>query len=78
MPPAPPLPSRHAHLYVRECAFTCYYHPATILFPPQLKILYETLTCHQERIERAVSHPFYALLLPPKVSHLTAFLARDT
>ena len=23
--------------------FTHYYHPATILFPPQLKILYETL-----------------------------------
>ena len=23
--------------------YACYYHPATILFPPQLKILYETL-----------------------------------
>ena len=31
MPPDPP--SRYAR----------YYHPATILFPPQLKILYETL-----------------------------------
>ena len=31
MPPDPP--SSH----------TCYYHPATILFPPQLKSLYETL-----------------------------------
>ena len=41
MPPDPP--SRHAYLCVRERAFTCYYHPATILFPPQLKILYETL-----------------------------------
>ena len=37
-------PSRHANLCVRECAFARYYHPATILFSPQLKILYETLT----------------------------------
>ena len=41
LPPDPP--SRHAHLCVRERAFTRYYHPATILFPPRLKILYETL-----------------------------------
>ena len=47
---APDPPSRHAHLCVRERAFAHYYHPATTLFPPplpppQLKILYETLTC---------------------------------
>ena len=42
MPPDPP--SRHTHISVCERAFTCYYHPATILFPlSQLKILYETL-----------------------------------
>ena len=28
---------------VRERAFTHYYHPAIILSPPQLKILYETM-----------------------------------
>ena len=44
MPPDPP--SRHAPLCVRDHAFARYYRPATILFPPppQLKILYETLT----------------------------------
>ena len=30
--------SRHACLCAHEHAFTCYYHPATILLPPQLKI----------------------------------------
>ena len=40
MPPDPS--SRHAHLRVRE--LTCYYHPVTILLPPQLQILYETLS----------------------------------
>ena len=32
MPPDPS--SRHPSFCVHECAFTCYYHPATILFPP--------------------------------------------
>ena len=43
MPPDPS--SRHARLHVCECAFACYYHPGTVLFPhpPQLKILYETV-----------------------------------
>ena len=44
----PPDPLVATHAYAR------YYHPATILFPPQLKILYETLhTC----IEHASSVP---------------------
>ena len=43
--PQTPLVGRHA----RECAFSRYYHPATILFPlPQLKILYETLRTHMQ------------------------------
>ena len=41
MPPDPP--SRHTRLHVRERAFARYYHPATMLFSPQLKILYATL-----------------------------------
>ena len=44
MPPDPP--SRHARLHVRERAFARYYHLLPPYFPPpQLKILYETLTC---------------------------------
>ena len=40
MPTDPPLVAMHA--------YTHYYHPATILSLPQLKILYETLRdgCH--------------------------------
>ena len=30
----PDHPSRHAHLCMCKRAFTCYYYPATILFPP--------------------------------------------
>ena len=41
----PDLPSRHTRISISVCerAFAHYYHPATILFPPQLKVLYETL-----------------------------------
>ena len=35
MPPDPP--SRHTHLHVRERAFARYYHPVTMLFPPNSK-----------------------------------------
>ena len=37
MPPDPP--SRHAHISISVCerAFAHYYHPATILFPPNSK-----------------------------------------
>ena len=34
--PRPPY-YRHAYLCVCECAFALYYHPATILFPPNSK-----------------------------------------
>ena len=43
MPPDPP--SRYTHSRVCEHAFARYYHPATSMFPPHLKILYETLMC---------------------------------
>ena len=37
------VPSRNARLRMCEHAFARSYHPATILFPPQRKTLYETL-----------------------------------
>ena len=36
-------PSRHVYFCTHERAFARYYHLATILPPPQLKILYEIL-----------------------------------
>ena len=55
---APDPPSRHTCLRMRERAFACYYHLATILFlPPQLKILYETLLHHmEETTQQSVGH----------------------
>ena len=43
MPPDPP--SRHTRLRMHKHAYARYYHPAMYhpVFPPQLKILYETL-----------------------------------
>ena len=50
MPPDPPR--RRACLLVREHTFAHYYHPATILLSPQLKILYETLSCMEQVDEK--------------------------
>ena len=52
MPPDPP--SRHTFLHVRERAFARYYHPATMLFPPQLKILYATLILPSSQVTSGV------------------------
>jgi len=46
----PPDPSnKHARLRVCERAFIRYYHPAAILSPPHLKILYETLDTKKKK-----------------------------